>query len=193
MSALWTKRRIALAAALLLTLAAVWASRMEHADAPAPTRVARDAPASRETGTSAATADAKSKPDDATEPAPAAAAAPELAVARVATLRRTDETSPRANVFAAKSFYVPRPKPKRVAVVVPPPPPPVAPPLPFTYMGVLKEGGSTVVFVVSGERLHSVRVGDVIDGTYRVEAIGSEEVTFVYLPMNEKQTLRIGG
>lgn len=193
MSALWTKRRIALAAALLLTLAAVWASRMEYADAPAPTRIARDAPAARGTGTSGATADAISTPAVVAESAPAAAA-PELAVARVATLRQAGEVSPpRANVFASKSFYVPRPKPKRVTVVAPPPPPPVAPPLPFTYMGVLKEGGNTVVFVVSGERLHSVRVGDVIDGTYRVEAVNAEEVTFVYLPMNEKQTLRIGG
>jgi hypothetical protein len=191
MSALWTKRRIALATALLLTLvAAVWASRMEHA--PAPTRVARDAPAADETGTSGTTAGAISMPAVVAESA-STAAAPELAVARVALLRRSHETPPRANVFAAKSFYVPPPKPKRVAMVAPSPPPPVAPPLPFTYMGMLKEGASTVVFIVGGERLHSVRVGDVIDGTWRVETVGSEEVTFVYLPMNEKQTLRIGG
>jgi hypothetical protein len=186
MNALWSKRRIALAAALLFALAAVRASHVERVNAPAPVNDAQYALVSPEAGTmSGATAGTKSKF--------ATATTPELAVARVALLRRTDETPPRANVFAAKSFYVPPPKPKRVAMAAPPPPPPVAPPLPFTYMGMLKEGGSTVVFVVNGERLHSVRVGDVIDGSYRVEAVGSEGVTFVYLPMNEKQTLRIGG
>jgi hypothetical protein len=188
MSALWNKRRIAMATVLLLTLAAVvWANRLEQADAPASASDVQDTLASRETGTPGATAGTKSEP--------AVAAAPELAVARVAALRQADETTPRANVFAPKSFYVPPPKPKKLAAPPPPPPPPpAAPPLPFTYMGMLKEGGgSTVVFVVRGERLHSVRVGDVIDGTYRVEAVGSEEVTFVYLPMNEKQTLKIGG
>jgi hypothetical protein len=60
-------------------------------------------------------------------------------------------------------------------------------------MGMLREAsGAAVVFITRGERMYSVRAGDVIDGTYRVEAVGAGEMTFVYLPMNEKQTLRIG-
>lgn len=183
MSALWNKRRIALAAILVLTLAAVvWANHMERMDAPAPGSDVQEALVSQWTGTtSGATAGTKSTSATATTPA--------LAVAHIVSLRQADETPPSANVFAPKSFYVPVAAPPP-----PPPPPPTAPPLPFTYMGMLKEaGGSTVVFVVRGERLHSVRIGDVIDGTYRVEAVGPEEVTFVYLPMNEKQTLKIGG
>jgi hypothetical protein len=170
------RRSLVLATALMLTLAAVvWANRM---DAPPEAPVAG----------------ARVKSDTAIKPAADATASGKLAVARIADLRRgEDAASPLANVFAAKSFYVAPPAPRKVAVKAPPPPPPTAPPLPFSYMGMLKEGGgATVVFVVNGERLHTVRVGDVIDGTYRVEAIGAEGVTFVYLPMGEKQVLRTG-
>jgi hypothetical protein len=135
---------------------------------------------------------ASQKPATVASPAPAAN---DLSVTHIEALRRSDEASPRANVFAPKSFYVPPPKPKKVAEPPPPPPPPpMAPPLPFTYMGMLRESSdSTVVFVVRGDRLHSVRVGDVIDGTYRVEDVGADQVTFVYLPLNQKQTLKTGG
>lgn len=167
MSIAWNRRRMALAAALSLTVAAVvWASREEQAAMP-------DALPKRAV----------------TEPLAPAASIGGLGFARLETLRRADDAAPSVNAFAARSFYVPPPKPKMAAA--PPPPPPTAPPLPFTYMGMLKEGGDpAVVFVVRGDQLYSLRGGEVIDGTYRVEAVGSDGVTFVYLPMNEKQTLR---
>jgi hypothetical protein len=36
-----------------------------------------------------------------------------------------------------------------------------------------------------------VRVGEVIDETYRIENLTPNEVIFIYLPMDERQVLRI--
>jgi hypothetical protein len=95
---------------------------------------------------------------------------------------------------APKSIAAPpAPASPPVAVAVPePPPPPSAPPLPFTYMGKLFSASENKVFLVSGERNLVVREGDTIDATYRVEKVTSYEITLVYLPLNQRQTLEIG-
>jgi len=36
-------------------------------------------------------------------------------------------------------------------------------------------------------------VGDVIDGTYRVDRISDKAVDLIYLPLHEKQALPAGG
>lgn len=115
----------------------------------------------------------------------------DLAVRRVAALREKDSlASASGNAFAPKSFYVPPPRPKVAAP--PPPPPPTAPPLPFRFMGVMKESPTqTLVFLSRDDRLYTVRAGDVLDRTYRVESIEADGVTFVYLPLNETQKLSI--
>jgi hypothetical protein len=112
-----------------------------------------------------------------------------LGAARVQAQRQQLAAKAGANVFAPRSFYVaPPPKP----VVVAAPPPPTAPPLPFAYMGRFQEGGAPVViFLTRGERLYSVRVGEVIDETYRIEKLTPNELIFIYLPMDERQVLRI--
>lgn len=107
-------------------------------------------------------------------------------------LIRADAGEPGQNPFAGKSWYVP-----------PPPPPPqkpqeaprpTAPPLPFGYMGRMQEeDGQAVVYLTQGKRAYSVSEGDTIDGTYRVEGISPTQVTLVYLPLNIKQKLNIGG
>jgi hypothetical protein len=112
-----------------------------------------------------------------------------LGAARVQVLRQQLSDKASADLFAARSFYV-APPPKPLAVVTPPPP--KAPPLPFAYMGRFQEGGaSVVIFLTRGERLYSVRVGEVIDETYRIENLTPNEVIFIYLPMDERQVLRI--
>lgn len=92
------------------------------------------------------------------------------------------------NIFAAKSWYIPPPPPKAL-----PPPPPSAPPLPFAYLGRLEEGGVTTIFLSRQGNNYSVRKGDSIDSTYRVEDITPGAVTFTYLPLNTRQMLPIGG
>lgn len=74
----------------------------------------------------------------------------------------------------------------------PPPPPPQAPPLPFTYLGMLAESGRTTVFLARGTRDIAAAVGETIDGTYRVEAITPERIELTYLPLSQRQSLSLG-
>jgi hypothetical protein len=108
----------------------------------------------------------------------------------VATLRSKETARrPARDAFGSKSFYVaPPPTPVRADAA---PPPPSAPPLPFRYVGLIQEEGALTLFLESGERLYSVKVGDVIDGNYRVEEISPQGVEFLYLPMNMRQSLNI--
>ncbi|MBM7059194.1 secretion system X translation initiation factor [Pseudomonas sp. UL073] len=102
---------------------------------------------------------------------------------------------PQADLFAAHSWYVAPPAPPRsnLAPVAPPPPPaPMAPPLPFQFIGKLDDSLRQQVFLLSGERLHIVGVGDVIDGTYRVEQISDSQLTLTYLPLHMTQALVVG-
>lgn len=86
--------------------------------------------------------------------------------------------------FRNKSWYVAPPPPK--------PSKPTAPPLPFQYLGKLNEEGEIRVFLNQQGKHIIVRVGDVIDGTYSVEEISGGRMTFLYLPLKEKQVLGIG-
>ncbi|ADI30102.1 hypothetical protein M301_1722 [Methylotenera versatilis 301] len=72
-------------------------------------------------------------------------------------------------------------------------PKPVAPPLPFKYLGRMLVGtGSGVMLNVQGEVM-PIQQGDVLLGLYKVQAIyenaGSLEIQFLYLPLNQMQTL----
>lgn len=91
------------------------------------------------------------------------------------------------NIFAARSWYVPPPPPKPL-----PPPPPTAPPMPFTYIGKLEEQGRTMIFLSRQGVNYSVKQGDQIEGTYRVDEISPQAVILTYLPLNIRQTLPIG-
>ena len=114
-------------------------------------------------------------------------------------LQRPKSAEPTDDLFGARDF-TPKPKPARrpiaqpaemvaaaPVVAQPPPPPP-----PFTYMGRLAEGAQTTVFLAHGDRNLVVRVGDVIDNTYKVEEIGPTLLVLTYLPQNLKQSLPIG-
>lgn len=82
----------------------------------------------------------------------------------------------------------------------PPPPPaarrkpeaPRAPPLPFRFFGRLVDNGTTVVFLNRQDDVYAVKVGDTLDGAYRVEDISGSEVVLTYLPLKQRQTLPIG-
>lgn len=80
--------------------------------------------------------------------------------------------------------------------VAPPPPPPEkprAPRLPFKYLGKIMEDGSVRVFLSDQDRHLIVKVGEVINGNYKVEKISDGQVVFIYLPLKERQVLPIGG
>ncbi len=78
------------------------------------------------------------------------------------------------------------------------PPPPVAttapiptvPPFPFQYMGKLVlDDGATTVYLTKGDEIYTVRTGEVIAGSYRVDTLGADYIEVTYLPLDKKQNV----
>lgn len=110
-------------------------------------------------------------------------------------LRRVASAAEPGNAFESKSWYVPPPPPPPSLAPPPmplPPPAPTAPPLPFTYLGKYQDSAVPVIFLVRGDRILTVRTGDVIEGTYRVDGIVGATLGLTYLPLNIKQKIDIG-
>jgi hypothetical protein len=93
-----------------------------------------------------------------------------------------------AGPFGRRDWTPPPPPPPPA----PAPPPPVAPALPFAFIGKSVGDGVWEVYLARGDRTYVVRDKDVIDGTYRVEAIAPPVLTLTYLPLNQVQRLNIG-
>ena len=69
---------------------------------------------------------------------------------------------------------------------------PSAPALPFTYIGKAASDGQWQVFLASGEQTLVVHANEIIDGTYRIDAIAPPLLTITYLPLKQIQQLNIG-
>jgi hypothetical protein len=94
------------------------------------------------------------------------------------------------NLFSGHSWFVAPPPPPVVEVA---PPPPSAPPLPFTVLGsYASAGGEPVYFLVKGDSVYDVRIGDVIDNTYSVDSMSNGQLQLTYLPLKIGQTLPVG-
>ena len=91
-------------------------------------------------------------------------------------------------VFGRQDWTPPPPPP----APAPAPPPPSAPPLPFTFIGKSLQDGVWQVYLARGDRTYLVRDKEVIDGTYRVDAIKPPVLTLTYLPLDKVQQLNIG-
>jgi len=65
---------------------------------------------------------------------------------------------------------------------------PTVPPLPFRYIGKMRDGDKLAVFLMNGNESMAVAAGERI-GDYRVEKVTDAEIVFTYLPMKAKQTL----
>ncbi|QNM94824.1 hypothetical protein [Chitinimonas koreensis] len=121
---------------------------------------------------------------------PAAAAAPTAAAqsgdADSASTDYGDPFAPRQ--WVAKVEPTPTPPP----VVTPPPatPEPAGPPpLPYKFMGSLNDGGVQTIYLSQGEQTVLAKPGAVLDGTYKVLSIDSQQIEFEYLPTGEHQRL----
>lgn len=115
-------------------------------------------------------------------------------VARQATspvleIRRRGEEDDIDPAFPSKHWDAPKAKTVKVAEA---PPTPQAPPLPFKVLGRYVEDGKLSLFLQQGERNLVVHEGDVIDKTYRIASTAGGAVTFIYLPLDQKQTLAVG-
>jgi hypothetical protein len=114
-----------------------------------------------------------------------------LAGALVATLataaaapQRAQFSSEAGNLFAVRSWQPPPPPAPKAA-------PPQAPALPFRYLGKVQDDGQIMVFLGQGAQTHLAKKGDTLSA-YKVEDITQAGMTFVYLPLNEKQKLIFG-
>ena len=96
----------------------------------------------------------------------------------------------RGELFPAQSWA---PPPRRAAApaVEALPPAPTPPPLPYRVAGRVVHDGAAHVVLAKGDRVLTVQQGDTLDDGYRVEAIGAQGVTLVYLPLNLPQQLPV--
>ena len=89
----------------------------------------------------------------------------------------------------------PPPAPKPIAAKPQPPvppPPPTAPPLPFRYAGRLVGWSEKPhVYLLRGSETLTVSPGETIAPSYRLESVSDTTLTFVYLPLNQTQTISI--
>lgn len=91
----------------------------------------------------------------------------------------------RAEIFGPHTWQPPAPK------VTAAPAAPRAPAMPYRFAGKLLQEGKLQVFLAKGDEVVSVREGDTLDGTYRVQAIDETQITLVYLPLGLKETIPV--
>jgi hypothetical protein len=106
--------------------------------------------------------------------------------AAIALSERGTLGNARANLFAPRD--APRPKPAPV-VAAPPEVSAPPPPMPYRVAGQVNGGGRGEVLLTKGERVFTVRPGDVLEDGYRVEAIEPSRITLVYTPLGTAHAL----
>ncbi len=141
------------------------------------------------------------KPRDGDIVAPTQAASPTAAERRAPPMRpvpdreggavgsASRDTSEPGNLFAGQApAAVLRPAPKPAPPRMPEPPIPV-PALPYRYLGLYSEAGTSSVFILVNDRGVAIKPGDIIDGTFRVAGIEPGYIAFVHLPSNQELRL----
>jgi hypothetical protein len=68
---------------------------------------------------------------------------------------------------------------------------PAIPPMPYRFAGKLLQDGKLQVFLSKGDATFPVKEGETVDGMYRVETIGEDRITLVYLPLKHKETIPV--
>jgi len=107
--------------------------------------------------------------------------------------KRTPHAGIQADLFSSHSWYVPPAPPPVRARTEPVERVPTAPPLPFSYIGQYEQDGiDTLFYLVKGDRVYDVKIGDVIDNTYKIDGVANGQLMFTYLPLNASQGLRLG-
>jgi len=105
--------------------------------------------------------------------------------------------APNADPFAPRGWVAPAPMPAPVATVVataaevPPAPPPPPPPLPYKFVGQMRDGSETVIYLSLGDQMVVARAGETLDGGYKVAAITGNQLEFESVALGIRQTLPI--
>ena len=87
------------------------------------------------------------------------------------------------------------PVPVTAPLAAPPVPTPKAPPLPFTFVGMVEKGaGVPRAFLLRGDALLVVARGDRIENnTYQIESLSSSAIVLTHLPTNSQHTIQLSG
>jgi hypothetical protein len=94
------------------------------------------------------------------------------------------------DIFSVRTW---QPPPSSVNLKPEPPPRPQAPPLPFRFLGKIDEPEKELIFLLErGDRVISVSVGQIINGTYLVEKHDAGRLYFIYKPLKVRQSLSVG-
>jgi hypothetical protein len=151
-------------------------------------------PASRSNGNAAAR-----RVDRATA-SPAAAPAVHLHALEAA---RPNPLARDRNLFRFKPKALPPPPPPPVASApsVPPPPPAAPPPprlapIPYKFMGIVEAPDRSLTIAVLSDGVHAPffgRVGELVEGRYRILRIGPDSVEMAYPDGRGRQTIRLTG
>ena len=95
-------------------------------------------------------------------------------------------------LFESQNWQPPPPKvAPQAKMKAGPPPAPVAPPLPYSFAGRLVHDGKLSLLLAKGDEVIPIREGDTLDGIYKVESITQTQITLVYLPLGQKQTIPV--
>lgn len=107
-----------------------------------------------------------------------------------------------ADLFPKQS-WLPTPPPPTKPPPPTPTPVPVAPPLPFQVTATWKEKntlyvvvegqGQSIVLCTKCDTLGRIQAGETLLGSYRLDKLTADMLTFTYLPLNQQQTLSTGG
>ena len=99
---------------------------------------------------------------------------------------------PRGEPFAARSWEpqaapLGKSAPSKPAAVSEAPP--VPPPVPYRVAGRVVNSEGAHAVLAKGDAVLAVREGDLLDDGYRVEAVGPEQVTLLYVPLGVRHAL----
>jgi hypothetical protein len=94
----------------------------------------------------------------------------------------------RGDAFATRSWAPLPPAAPRTAARIAAPRP-VPPPMPYRVAGQVTHGEERQVVLAKGSEVLTVREGETLEGGYRVESIGADRVTLLYVPLGVRENL----
>jgi hypothetical protein len=99
--------------------------------------------------------------------------------------RREPLGKPAGQPFRAQSWELPAPKAAAQSVA------PLRPPVPYRVAGTVTYAAMPEIVLVKGNRVVLVREGDTLDDGYKVDEVGPDHVTLVYLPSGSVERLPV--
>lgn len=91
----------------------------------------------------------------------------------------------RSDLFSSYAWQPSRPKSGAAPVT------PTAPPMPYRFAGKVVRGDEYSIMLSKGDLVFPVKEGETLDGAYRVESIGDDRITLMYLPLRQRESIPV--